>query len=74
MSYAAQWLAYTFPYRRFAHILADVHARLGADAVCYSFITAGFHRFTPCRFVPAHPHVHRDCLDAGKLLSGRPAQ
>ena len=32
-SIAAQWLACTFPYRRFADILADACARLGAD-VC----------------------------------------
>jgi hypothetical protein len=37
-SIAAQRLACTFPYRRFADILADACARLGADAVRYSFI------------------------------------
>ena len=30
-SFAAQWLAYTLPYRRFACILADTDARLGAN-------------------------------------------
>ena len=30
-SIAAQWLACTFPCRRFADILADACARLGAD-------------------------------------------
>jgi hypothetical protein len=29
--FAAQWLAYTLPYRRFADILAEACARLGAD-------------------------------------------
>jgi len=36
-SYAAQWLAYALPYRRFACTLAGTCARLGADAVRYSF-------------------------------------
>jgi hypothetical protein len=35
---AAQWLACTFPCRRFADILADACARLGADVVRYFFI------------------------------------
>src|SRR5262244_3340442 len=39
-SYAAQWLACALPYRRFA----IAGARLGADAVRYSFIVADFHR------------------------------
>ncbi len=38
-SIAAQWLACTFPYRRFADILADACARLGADVVRYSWRT-----------------------------------
>jgi hypothetical protein len=29
--FEAQWLAYMLPYRRFADILADACARLGAD-------------------------------------------
>ena len=39
----AQWLACTFPYRRFADILADACARLGADVVRYSFIVVDLH-------------------------------
>jgi hypothetical protein len=42
-AFAAQWLAYVLPYRRFAVILADANARLGANADCYSFIAADFH-------------------------------
>ena len=34
VDFAAQWLAYAIPYRRFAGILADTCARLGADVVC----------------------------------------
>jgi hypothetical protein len=36
--FAAQWLTYVLPCRRFAVILADAEARLGADAVRYAFI------------------------------------
>jgi hypothetical protein len=39
----AQWLAYALPCRRFADTLADANARLGADAVRYSFIAVDFH-------------------------------
>jgi len=42
-SIAAQWLACTFPYRRFADILADACARLGADVDRYSFIAVDLH-------------------------------
>ena len=35
--FAAQWLAYAIPYRRFAEVLADNCARLGADVICYIF-------------------------------------
>ena len=36
-------LAYVLPCRRFADTLADANARLGADAVRYSFIAVDFH-------------------------------
>ena len=52
-SIAAQWLACTFPYRRFADILADVCARLGADVVRYSFIVVDLHHLLPTG-LPAH--------------------
>ena len=39
-SYAAQWLACELPCRRFAFILADDGARLGANVVRYSFIVS----------------------------------
>jgi hypothetical protein len=41
--FAAQWLAYTLPYRRFANVLADACARIGGDVDCYSFIAVDFH-------------------------------
>jgi hypothetical protein len=42
-SFAARWLACTLPCRRFADILAEVCARLGADVGCYSFIVEDSH-------------------------------
>jgi hypothetical protein len=32
--FAAQWLAYTLPYRRFADALAGACARIGGDVDC----------------------------------------
>ena len=43
LAFAAQGLAYVLPYRRFADTLANANARLGADAVRYSFIAVDFH-------------------------------
>jgi hypothetical protein len=42
--FAAQWLAYALPRRRFAVALVDADARLGANADRYSFIAGDFHR------------------------------
>src|SRR5271169_3828672 len=39
-TFAAQWLAYTFPCRRFADILADTCARLGVNVDRYSFMVS----------------------------------
>jgi hypothetical protein len=52
-SIAAQWLACTFPCRRFADILADACARLGADVVRYSFIVVDLHHLLHAG-LPAH--------------------
>ena len=41
--FAAQWLAYALPCRRFADTLTDARARLGADVVRYSFIVVDLH-------------------------------
>src|SRR4051812_14897087 len=41
--FAAQWLAYVLPYRRFADTLASANARLGAGADRYSFTVGDFH-------------------------------
>src|SRR6478672_2346711 len=52
-SIAAQWLACTYPCRRFAGILADACARLGADVVRYSFIVVDLHHLFLAG-LPAH--------------------
>ena len=52
-SIAAQWLACALPYRRFADILADACARLGADVVRYSFIVVDLHHLLLAG-LPAH--------------------
>src|SRR3954451_4210809 len=43
LAFAAQWLAYVLPYRRFADTLADASARLRAGADRYSFTVVDFH-------------------------------
>ena len=43
LTFAAQWLAYALPYRRFADTLANANARLGADADRYSFTVVDSH-------------------------------
>src|SRR6516165_8798397 len=48
-AFAAQWLAYTLPYRRFAVILAEDCARIGGDVGCYSFIAVDSHHILLCR-------------------------
>ncbi len=53
VDFAAQWLAYAIPCRRFADVLADACARLGADVVCYSFIVADSHHLLLAG-LPAH--------------------
>jgi hypothetical protein len=51
--FAAQWLAYALPYRRFARTLAGADARLGADVDRYSFIVADLHHLLLAG-LPAH--------------------
>jgi hypothetical protein len=53
ITFAAQWLAYTLPCRRFADILADACARLGANVDRYSFIATDLHRLLLAG-LPAH--------------------
>jgi len=49
-AFAAQWLAYALPYRRFDGTLADDAARLGANADCYSFIAVDSHHLLSAGF------------------------
>ena len=52
-AFAAQWLAYTLPYRRFAVILAEDCARIGGDVGCYSLIAVDSHHILLAG-LPAH--------------------
>jgi hypothetical protein len=54
-NFAAQWLAYALPCRRFAFGLATENARLGADADRYSFTAVDFHHLLLAG-LPAHRH------------------
>src|SRR5208283_3884103 len=63
-SIAAQWLACTFPCRRFADILADACARLGADVVRYSFIVVDLHHLLLAG-LPAHPCENSEAIKSG---------
>ena len=56
VDFAAQWLAYAIPYRRFAHALTGADARLGADVVCYSFIAVDSHHLLLAG-LPAHSGI-----------------
>jgi hypothetical protein len=51
--FAAQWLAYALPCRRFDAALTDDTARLGANVDRYSFIAADLHRLLLAG-LPAH--------------------
>jgi hypothetical protein len=57
LAFAAQWLAYALPYRRFVAVLADANARLGADVDRYSFIVVDFHHLLLAG-LPAHFESH----------------
>ena len=74
--FAAQWLAYMLPCRRFADVFTDACARLGADVGRYSFIAVDFHHILLAG-LPAHLHpvaVQDGCtnipLAAGRAQAG----
>jgi hypothetical protein len=54
VAFAAQWLAYALPYRRFAATLTGGAARLGADVACCTFIVMDLHHLLLAG-LPAHP-------------------
>jgi hypothetical protein len=66
---AAQWLACTFPYRRFADTLAAACARLGADVARYTFIAVDLHHFLLAG-LPAHPETISRFGGAGRARCG----
>ena len=68
-AFAAQWLAYTLPYRRFAVILAEDCARIGGDVGCYSFIAVDSHHILLAG-LPAHSLALRPARSAA--LQKRP--
>src|SRR5262249_6533366 len=71
-SIAAQWLACTFPCRRFADILADACARLGANVGRYSFIAVDLHHLLLAG-LPAHLCENAFTVTArGNLMLRRP--
>ena len=81
-AFAAQWLAYTLPYRRFAVILAEDCARIGGDVGCYSFIAVDSHHILLAG-LPAHSLTLRPTgslnrprrpLSRGSGPSGYPAE
>ena len=57
--FAAQWLACALPCRRFADVLTDASARLGADAVRYSFIAVDLHHLLLAG-LPAHSDMGQE--------------
>src|SRR5438105_15766522 len=80
-AFAAQWLAYTLPYRRFAVILAEDCARIGGDVDCYSFIAVDSHHILlaglPAHSLalrPAHSRSHqiRDRYPGASDISSPP--
>jgi hypothetical protein len=78
-AFAAQWLAYALPYRRFADAnvdtltgtLVDTCARLGADAVRYTFIVADFHRLLLAGFSGARERRSNDVNDPEPTSASR---
>ena len=59
--FAAQWLAYTLPYRRFADVLADACARIGGDVGWSGRIEAR----TGLRMMPTFPRSPLSFRTAG---------
>src|SRR2546430_11047097 len=69
LAFAAQWLAYALPYRRFVAVLADANARLGADVDRSGRTEAR----TGLRMMPTSPRSLLPFLTAGFPPFGREA-
>jgi hypothetical protein len=72
--FAAQWLAYVLPYRRFADTLASAHARLRAGADRYSFTVGDFHLLLLAGLPGAPKVLNNDNSTEGSTAAGRLAQ
>src|SRR5467141_2763719 len=72
LAFAAQWLAYALPYRRFVAVLADANARLGADVDRYSFIVVDLHHLLLAG-LPAHFESDMPSHEVGSLWAKRRA-
>src|SRR5262249_34999157 len=68
LAFAAQWLAYALPYRRFVAVLTDANARLRADVDRYSFIVVDLHHLLlaglPAHSESDHPRQARTSANA----------
>ena len=65
VSFAAQWLACAYPYRRFADVLTNACARLGANVDRYSLIAVDLHHLLLAG-LPAHLtlfSIHKEMQD-----------
>src|SRR5258708_24940881 len=70
-SFAVQWLACTFPCRRFAGALADVCARLRADVGRYSFTVRDLHPLLLAG-LPAHSENLHKSRHSRPLVLNKP--
>ena len=66
LAFAAQWLAYALPYRRFVGVLTDANARLGADVDRYTFIVVDLHHLLLAG-LPAHFESYMPSHAVGSL-------
>ena len=72
LAFAAQWLAYALPYRRFVGVLTDANARLGADVDRYAFIVVDLHHLLLAG-LPAHFESYMPSHAVGLLQVRSPA-
>ena len=72
LAFAARWLAYALPYRRFVDVLTDTNARLGADVDRYSFVVSDSHRLLLAG-LPAHYQISLigTCRDEGSPVGSK---
>ena len=66
LAFAAQWLAYALPYRRFVGVLTNANARLGADVDRYSLIVVDLHHLLLAG-LPAHFESYMPSHAVGSL-------